>query len=195
MAISLILAIARHIMSGLLQVYTLTIFLHMLAHIIVMFGLTLCTFWSLFGPFLLGYINLWMTDGAHKLFGVSTPFNTAYIELYHELLFMFCYIYFPFSFMLRYDMLLCVVSKHLFDLTWNICWLTCCIQVVACALGPSRCRVTRKHHTDSTLITVSLDADQCWNIFIGTLLNKLQWNFNRNAYISIRENAVEKVVC
>ena len=59
-----------------------------------------------------------MRDGAHKLFGVSAPFDTIYIELYHELWFMFCYVYFPFSIMLWYDIFLCGVNKHLFDLTW-----------------------------------------------------------------------------
>ena len=105
-------------MSWLVQVYTLTIFLYMLAHIIVMFVLTLCTFCSLFAPFLLGYIYIWIRDGAHKLFGVSAPLDTIYIELYHELWFMFCYVYFPFSIMLWYVIFLCGVNKHIFDLTW-----------------------------------------------------------------------------
>ena len=48
---------------------------------------------------------------------VSAPFDTIYIELYHELWFMLCYVYFPFSIMLWYDMFLCGVNKHLFDLT------------------------------------------------------------------------------
>ena len=116
--ISLILAIARHFMSWLVQVYTLTIFLHMLTHIIVMFVLTLCTFSSLFAPLLARLIYIGIRDGAHTLFGVSAPFDTIYIELYHELWFMFCYIYFPFSIMLWYDMFLCGVNNHLFDLTW-----------------------------------------------------------------------------
>ena len=37
--------------------------------------------------------------------------------------------------------------------------------------------------------------NQCWNIVNWTLRNKLQWNFNRNSYIFIQENAFEKVVC
>ena len=32
-------------------------------------------------------------------------------------------------------------------------------------------------------------------LLIGTLRNKLQWNFNRNSDISIQENAFESVVC
>ena len=35
---------------------------------------------------------------------------------------------------------------------------------------------------------------QCWNIVNWTLRNKLQWNFNRNSYIFIQENAFENVV-
>ena len=35
----------------------------------------------------------------------------------------------------------------------------------------------------------------CWNIVNSTLRNKLQWNINRNWYISIQENAFENVVC
>ena len=37
--------------------------------------------------------------------------------------------------------------------------------------------------------------NQCWNIVNWSLRNKLQWNFNRNSYISIQENAFESVVC
>ena len=36
--------------------------------------------------------------------------------------------------------------------------------------------------------------NQCWNIVNWTLGNKLQWNFNRNLYIFIQENAFENVV-
>ena len=36
--------------------------------------------------------------------------------------------------------------------------------------------------------------NQCWNIVKWTLGNKLHWNFNRNSYIFIQENAFEKVV-
>ena len=38
-------------------------------------------------------------------------------------------------------------------------------------------------------------SDQCWNIVNWTLRNKIQWNFNRNSYIFIQENALENVVC
>ena len=37
--------------------------------------------------------------------------------------------------------------------------------------------------------------NQCWNIVNWTLRNKLQWNFNRNSYIFIQENVLQKVVC
>ena len=37
--------------------------------------------------------------------------------------------------------------------------------------------------------------NQCWNIVNWPLRNKFQWNFNRNSYIFIHENAFEKVVC
>ena len=35
---------------------------------------------------------------------------------------------------------------------------------------------------------------KCWNIVNWTLRNKLQWNFNRNTYIFIKENASENVI-
>ena len=37
--------------------------------------------------------------------------------------------------------------------------------------------------------------NQCWNIVNWTLVNNLQWNFNRNSSIFIQENAFENVVC
>ena len=46
------------------------------------------------------------------------PFGTTYIERYHELLIMFCYVCFPFSSMLWSDMFLCGVNKNLFDVSW-----------------------------------------------------------------------------
>ena len=36
--------------------------------------------------------------------------------------------------------------------------------------------------------------NQCWNIVNWPLMNKLQWNFNRNSYIFIQENTFERVV-
>ena len=36
--------------------------------------------------------------------------------------------------------------------------------------------------------------NQCWNIFSWALRNKLQWNFDRNSNIFIRENTSENVV-
>ena len=37
--------------------------------------------------------------------------------------------------------------------------------------------------------------NQCWVIVNWTLRNKLQWNFNRNSYIFLQENAFESVIC
>ena len=37
--------------------------------------------------------------------------------------------------------------------------------------------------------------NQCWDIVNWTLRNKLQWNFNRNQFIFIQENALETIVC
>ena len=37
--------------------------------------------------------------------------------------------------------------------------------------------------------------NQCWNIVNCTLMNKLQWNFNRNSNIFTEENAFENVFC
>ena len=42
--------------------------------------------------------------------------------------------------------------------------------------------------------TSSHYLNQCWNIVNWTLGNKLQWNINRNLYISIEENAFENGV-
>ena len=36
---------------------------------------------------------------------------------------------------------------------------------------------------------------QCWNIVDWTLGTKLQWNFNRNQYVFIQENAFDNVIC
>ena len=40
----------------------------------------------------------------------------------------------------------------------------------------------------------SVHLNRCWNIVNWTRRNKLQWNFNRNSYIFIQENAFENVV-
>ena len=168
--ISLIWAIARHIISEHVQFDTLTIFLHMYNCVVIMFVLSSYTFcflyctssclhddvikWKHFPrywPFVrgihrspvnsphkgqwrgalmftsicfrkngwvnnceagdlrrnrahydvivMGYINSWMINGIHTLFGGSfhplTPFDTTYMELYFELLFVFCYVYIP----------------------------------------------------------------------------------------------------
>ena len=37
--------------------------------------------------------------------------------------------------------------------------------------------------------------NQCWNIVNWTFRNKLQWNFNRNSSIFIKEIAFQNVVC
>ena len=36
--------------------------------------------------------------------------------------------------------------------------------------------------------------NQCWDVVNWTLRNKLQWNFHRNSYLFIQENAFENVV-
>ena len=35
--------------------------------------------------------------------------------------------------------------------------------------------------------------NQCWNIVNWALMNKVQWNLNRNSYIFIQENASENI--
>ena len=37
--------------------------------------------------------------------------------------------------------------------------------------------------------------NQCWNIVNWTLMNKLQWNSDRNSNIFIQENTFENVIC
>ena len=37
--------------------------------------------------------------------------------------------------------------------------------------------------------------NQCWDIVNWTIRNKFQWNFIRNSFIFIQENAFENVVC
>ena len=41
---------------------------------------------------------------------------------------------------------------------------------------------------------LSHNLNQCWFIVNWNLMNKIQWNFNRNSNIFIEENAFEKVV-
>ena len=36
--------------------------------------------------------------------------------------------------------------------------------------------------------------DQCWNVVSWTLRNKLQWNFNRNSYFFVQDNAFQNTV-
>ena len=38
-------------------------------------------------------------------------------------------------------------------------------------------------------------VDACWDIANWTPKNKIQWNFNQNTYILIKENPFEHVVC
>ena len=59
-------------------------------------------------------------------------------------------------------------------------------------------RLTNHHWFRQWLVAwtaPSHSLNQCWNIVNWTLRNKLQWNFNRNSYIFIQENALENVVC
>ena len=59
-------------------------------------------------------------------------------------------------------------------------------------------------HVYASVTSANIDSDnglapshyqkQWWNIVNWTLRNKLQWNFNRNSYIFIQENAFENVV-
>ena len=45
------------------------------------------------------------------------------------------------------------------------------------------------------LVGVKPYLNRWWDIVNCTLRNKFQWNFNRNPYIFIQENAFENVVC
>ena len=47
----------------------------------------------------------------------------------------------------------------------------------------------------STVSAPSHYVNQYWNIVDWTPRNKLQWNFDKNLYIFIQENAFENVVC
>ena len=48
--------------------------------------------------------------------------------------------------------------------------------------------------SDNALSAPSHYLNQCWIIVNWTLANKLQWNFNRNSFIFIQENAFQNVV-
>ena len=59
-------------------------------------------------------------------------------------------------------------------------------------------RWTSHHWFKSWLVAWTAPShylNQCWNIVNWTLRNKRQWNFNRNSYVFIQENAFENVVC
>ena len=56
-----------------------------------------------------------------------------------------------------------------------------------------RGRVTHIRVSKVTRSVPSHYLNQCWNIVNWTLRNKLQWNLNRNSYISIQENAFKIV--
>ena len=56
-----------------------------------------------------------------------------------------------------------------------------------------RGRVTHICVSKVTRSVPSHYLNQCWNIVNWTLRNKLQWNLNRNSYISIQENAFKIV--
>ena len=62
------------------------------------------------------------------------------------------------------------------------------------------------HVSDSKLTTIGPDnglspgwnchyLNQYWNIVNSTIRNKIQWNLNRNSYVSIQGNAFGNVVC
>ena len=61
----------------------------------------------------------------------------------------------------------------------------------------------RNHHSDSHANHVIIGAysapshylNQCWFIVDWALMNKLQWNFNRNTKFFIHKNASENIVC
>ena len=54
-------------------------------------------------------------------------------------------------------------------------------------------RVTHVCVSKVTRSVPSHYLNQCWNIVNWTFRNKLQWNLNRNSYISIQENAFKIV--
>ena len=66
--------------------------------------------------FMLGHINLCIGDGTQNFSWVSALLDTTYIELYHESLFISCYV--CFHLVLCYDMIcFFVVSVNIY-LTW-----------------------------------------------------------------------------
>ena len=74
-------------------------------------------------------------------------------------------------------------------------WYHCFIAVVN-SLRPSD--LYMHHWFRSWLVDCSAPShylNQCSNIVNWTFRNKIQWNFNRNSYIFIQENAFENVVC
>ena len=73
-------------------------------------------------------------------------------------------------------------------------------QYVTCKVTTILTRPRRVNHHRFRKWIVAWTApshylNQCWNIVNWTLRNKLQWNFTRNSYIFIQENALENVVC
>ena len=60
------------------------------------------------------------------------------------------------------------------------------------------CRWSNHHCFRYWLVAWSATShylNQCWDIVNWTLMNKLQWNFNRYSSIFIQENGFENVVC
>ena len=56
------------------------------------------------------------------------------------------------------------------------------------------CRLAHWYRDKMAKSAPSHYLNQCWNSVKSTLRNKLQWNFNRNSYVFIKENAFENVV-
>ena len=87
--------------------------------------------------------------------------------------------------------------KFLLD-KWDSGWAMehfccCCCHLSQCGQVMHICvRNLTTIGSDNGLAPV---MNQCWNIGNSNLRNKLQWNFNRNSYIFIHENAFESVIC
>ena len=107
-------------MSWLVQVYTLTIFLHLLTHIIVMFVLTLCTFCSLFA-LLLARLHSYLNERwGPWTFRSFRPFDTIYV-LNCIVNCGLCSAMYIFHLVLCYDMICFFVVSINIYLTWPWC--------------------------------------------------------------------------
>ena len=82
------------------------------------------------------------------------------------------------------------------DSGWAMEYFCCC----CCCCHLSQCDQVM-HICVRNLTTIGSDnglapvMNQCWNIVNSNLRNNLRWNFNRNSYIFIHENAFENVIC